>query len=118
MNENIATLEKPQEIFTSSHIFNSLPQELKLIQLKILNGQQLSQDEKNDYNDAADEIASNMIGEINGKIAKVREKLSLLHGRKQNSEELTQFVRLSRELAQLHLDIKEIVAEADRLLIL
>ena len=114
MKENIAILENPKEQYTSSHIFNSLPQELKLIQLKILNGQELSQDEKNDYNGATDEIASNTIGEINIKIAEVREKLSLLHGRKQNSEELTQFVRLSIELAQLHLDIKEIVAEADR----
>ena len=86
MKENITSVENPKELYTSSKLFNSLPPEYKLIQLKILNGQELSQDEKNDYNDAADEIASNMIGEVDIKIAEVREKLGSLHRRKANSE--------------------------------
>ena len=118
MKENIVTLEKSKELYTSSKLFNSLPPEYKLIQLKILNGQELSQEEKNDYNDATDEEACKLIREIKIRISEVRESLIPLHRRKLDNKELSLFVALSNELYQLHRDKKSIVDETDQLLIL
>ena len=95
-----------------------MPPEYKLIQLKILNGQELSQDEKNDYNDATDEEACKLIREIKMEIKIVEEKLKTFHGRKITSEEMSEFTKLSKKWNILLFDKKEIVAETDRLLIL
>ena len=104
---NLATLEKPNNIYSNSELFNKVPKSLVI--LKILDGKDLNQDEKNQYNDALTECCDVFIDdfylsleEIRNELAELRQVKSNSKDENQKSELRTKIIKLSKKQDDLY----------------
>ena len=119
---NLATLEKPSNIYSNSALFNKIPK--SLITLKILDGKDLNQDEKNQYNDALTECCDVFIDDIYLSLEEIRNELAELREAKSNSKDenqkvelRTKIINLSNKQDDLYKQKKALIAELEALII-
>ena len=122
MPETVATLEKQSNIYSKSELFNKVPK--SLITLKILDGKELNQVEKNQYNDALTKCCDVLIAEINQSLEEIRNELAVLRQVKSNSEVETEksnlrtrIIEISKTQDELYAREKALIAEFESLII-
>ena len=123
MSEKTTTLEKSNQLYTDSQLFNSLDESYKLIQFKILNSIQLSEDESDFYNNGIDEIGNVILSEILSELSEIKVELKEVRdkintktiSKTQKKTDIESFKQLATRQIRLFDKKKALVAEADSL---